>query len=180
MIFSAILGLAAPFLPDVIGMARSFLEDRQERKMLELQLQHAAQAHSWRMDEIEIKGTLKDVSSARSHDRKPGFGIQLLQAAHEAEGVISKWAFNIAFALYTVVDLFSSFVRPSVTYALMGLYLAIKGSMIYSLYLGYGDFTAALVDESVWTIFDQELLVMIMGFWFGTRARHKARSVVVK
>ena len=177
-ILSAVIGLMAPFLPDVISIGRSFLEDRQERKMMELRFKYIEREHDWRMDEIEVRGALKDVTSARIHDKKPGFGIQLLQAAHEAEGTLYKWIFNIIFGLYTVVDLFSSFVRPSVTYALVGLYIAIKTAMIYSLYLGYGDFTAALLSDEVWTVFDQELLIMIMGFWFGTRARHRARIVV--
>ena len=177
-IISAVIGLAAPFLPDVIGIGRSFLEDRQERKMMELRLKYAEKDHDWKMDEIEIKETLKDVASARKHDKKPGFGIQLLQAAHEAKGVLSKWIFNIVFILYTIVDLFSSFVRPFVTYALVGLYMAIKIAMIYSLYLAYGDFTAALIYDGVWTSFDKELLIMIVGFWFGTRVRHKAKATV--
>ena len=177
-ILSAVIGLAAPFLPDLIGIGRSFLEDRQERKMMELRFRYAEKNHDWKMDEIEIKETLKDVGSARKHDKKPGFGIQLLQAAHEAEGVLSKWTFNVIFSLYTAIDIFSSFVRPSVTYALVGLYMAIKAAMIYSLYIGYGDFTAALIDDRVWTNFDKELLIMIMGFWFGTRVRHKAKAIV--
>ena len=175
VIFSAIIGLAAPFIPDVLGLARGWLDNKQEREMMKLQLEGAEKSHGWRMDETELKATAADMASARKHGSKPTFGIQLLQAAKESDGFISKWMFNIVFGLYTVIDMFSSFVRPSVTYAIVGLYLAMKYALIYSLMVETGSWGTGLLQAGAWTVFDAELLTLIMAFWFGNRTRTKAR-----
>lgn len=175
---AALIGVLAPFLPDFLGIARAWMDDRHERKMMDLRLQHAEKAHDWRMEELDLKVTASDRISARTESKKPGFGIQLLEASRHAEGVVSKWAFNVAFGLYTMVDWISATVRPTVTYWLVGLYGAIKLSTIYLLYQAEGSIATALQYDSVWTPFDSELLMLVIAFWFGGRLRHKAKSMV--
>ena len=176
----AIVGFVAPFLPDVVKLFKQRLDHKQEMEMLELRLTHASKEHEWRMREIETAADAADLRSARKP--RESYGVQLLNAAagHVGENaVIAPKTFSRAFLLFTLTDLFSAAVRPVITYWIVGLWGTIKMALLYSLYStaggGWQDkIVNALTAEGVWTGFDQDVLAVVIGFWFGWRTRQRA------
>ena len=120
--WGALVGFVAPFLPDGIRLLRGWIDHRQELQMLRLRLEHGKTMHEWRMEEVSLQLQAADVVSARraAGAKRQSFGISLMNAAADAEGVIAKWAFNFAFLLFSLLDLFTAAVRPTVTYAIVG------------------------------------------------------------
>ena len=172
--FGALIGFAAPFLPELIGLGRTWMDNRQEWKMMELRLQHAEKEHGWRMDEIEIEGAYKDRASARK--QRESYGVQILNAAHDAEGIVYRWTFNVIFLMFSILDWMISTVRPVVTYGVVGIWGAIKVAVIIGAYRETGDIVTALLAPAVWTGQDWDILGVIIGFWFGdsVKRRHAA------
>ena len=99
---AAILGFIAPHLPDFIGMGKGWLDHKAELQMMELRLKNAEKEHEWRLQELEIESAGKDLISARK-ERK-SYGVQILNAAHDAEGVVSRWVFNAVFGVFSGLD----------------------------------------------------------------------------
>ncbi len=174
--FGAILGFAAPFFPDVLKIIRGHLDHKQEMEMLRLRLEHGKTEHEWRMEEISLQMQAKDVISARrsAEAKKQSFGIGLLDAADGRP--VSSWIFNTSFALFTVLDFVVGLVRPVITYSIVALWMAVKGFGLSAIYgAASGTKLERLINvftsPNVWTQFDQELTMVVVGFWFGWRVR---------
>lgn len=175
---AALLGFLAPFLPDVIGMGKGWLDHKQEMEMMRLRLEHESKAHGWRMDEVEANAVAQDRLAARKPHE--AYGPKLLNAAAKQEGrLLWRWAFNLAFLAYAVLDWLVVFVRPGVSYYVFGLWGAVKAATIYGVYLHVqaagldggvaGDLARTLTNEATWTEFDRDLLLLIAAFWFSER-----------
>lgn len=172
---AAVIGFLAPFLPDLLGMGKSWLDHRQEMQMMELRMKHAATEHEWRMEEIEVQAVAKD----RSEARKPhqSYGVQLLDKAADSTGMVWKWSFNMVFLAFSFIDWMISSVRPAVTYWAFGLYAAVKMAILsitFNSAAKYNDTVwdaaaATLTNEAAFTTFDQDLLLLVISFWFGQR-----------
>ena len=173
---AAILGFLAPFLPDVVGIGKGWMDHKAEMQMMELRLKNAAQEHEWRLQELEIESAGKDLRSARK--QRESYGVQILNAAHDAENVVSRWVFNLVFITFAGLDWLISSVRPTVTYYIVGLWGAIKVALIVAAYRETLDVIDALARPEVWTEFDQDVLLMILAFWFSDAVlrRRKAGS----
>jgi hypothetical protein len=173
----AIIGFLAPFLPDVIGYFKAGQDHRHEMEMLRLRGEQANQEHLWRMEEVEIEAAARD----RSEARKPheSYGIKLLDKAAEAKGMVWKWAFNLGLLAFLFIDWMISSVRPAITYWAFGLYAAVKMALLSQIYAAAAKFNdtawdtaaAALTNEAAFTAFDQDLLLLVVSFWFGQRLK---------
>ena len=117
---AALIGFIAPLLPELIGLGKGQLDHRNEMAMLRLQLEFADKAAGHRLEETEISAAGADLRSARQ--QRQSYGIQMLNAADAAEGVLSRWAFNAVFIVFAALDWFISSVRPTVTYYIVGLW----------------------------------------------------------
>ena len=94
----ALLGFAAPFLPDVLKMVKGRIDHKQEMQMMKLRFENASAEHEWRMKEVEIQADMADLKSARKPQES--YGVQLLNAAAKqrpGDTVIASKSFNIAF-----------------------------------------------------------------------------------
>ena len=173
---AAILGFLAPFLPDVLGIGKGWMDHKAELQMMELRLKNASQEHEWRLQEIEIESASKDLMSARK--QRESYGVQILNAAHDAEHVVSRWIFSAVFLVFAGLDWFISSVRPTVTYYVVGLWGAVKVALIVAAYRETLDVIDALTRPEIWTEFDQDVLLMILAFWFSDAVlrRRKAGS----
>lgn len=170
----AILGFIAPFIPDLFSMGKGWMDHKQEMQMMDLRLRHEEKAHEWRLEEVEVAAQLKDISEARKPHKS--FGIQLLDKAGDSDGLVWRWSFNIVFLSFAFLDWIISFVRPSVTYYIFGLYGAVKIATMYRLYEITESATATLMHEQTWTQFDQDMIMTVLFFWFGDRIRRRAKS----
>ena len=88
-------------------------------------------------------------------------GVQVLDKLADLNW--STWISAPIVYLFSFLDFLIGFVRPGVTYALIGLYVATK----WATFLKTQDATKIMTTE------DMILLEMILGFWFGYRTRKK-------
>ena len=175
---AALIGFVAPLLPDLIGMGKGQLDHRNEMAMLRLQLEFADKAEAHRLEETEIQAATADLRSART--QRQSTGVQLLNSAHDMpEGLLSRWAFNFVFLLFAILDWVISTVRPFVTYGIVALWAAIKIAIIVSASRQSGDWVSTLTAPEVWTQFDEDMLILVLAYWFSasTLRRRKASTV---
>ena len=173
---AALIGFVAPHLPSLIGLGKGWMDHKQEMQMMELRYKYAEKEAGWRMAEIETTAAATDIQSARK--QRESYGVQILNAARDSEGVLSKWTFGFVFLLFSALDWFISSVRPTVTYYVVGLWGAIKLAIIVGAYRESGDWVETLMRPEIWTRFDEDVLVMILAFWFSdaTLRRRRARA----
>lgn len=178
----ALLGFIAPFIPDLIGMGKQQLDHAHEMAMLKLRGDQARDEALWRLNEVEVQADIQNLRDARKPHKS--YGIQLLDKADETDGVIWRWSMNIVFLMFGALDWLISFVRPGITYWAFGLYTASKIASVYLIYQASAKFSDGTLEalsrmatnEAFYTPFDQDMLLMIIGFWFGQRIRNGRAS----
>ena len=163
-ILSAVLGFAAPFLPELLKYFNRKADNAHEIAMMKLRLDTAASEHLWRMEEISAAADIAE--AAELHKPVPSFGVQILDRAQER---LHPALWVPVFWLFALLDFVSGFVRPGITWAVVGGYLAYKGAL-YSILTGprfEADWAGAV--SQVWTEQDYAVLSMVLAFWFGGR-----------
>jgi hypothetical protein len=166
-IISALLGFAAPFLPEGLKFFTRKQDNAHELAILRLQLEKGAQEHLWKMEEI---GAQADIAEAKVlHKPEHSFGVQLLDAARNTG--LSGWALYPAFYLFTLVDVLAAMVRPGITYAAFGFYMSVKWAQL-TIAQQHSTLSMALIN--VWDDSDRALVVLVLSYWFGHRAAKAA------
>ena len=160
MILSALLGFAAPILPEVLKYVHRRQDNKHELELMKLRMEQSKSEHLYKMEEIETLAETKEMEVL--HQRQHSFGIEMLDAAAKSD----MWAFskNTAFWMYCFLDMLNTAVRPTVTYWAFAMYCAVK----YATWLEGGANIDAIL--SLWTQFDGELLTLVLSYWFGQRA----------
>jgi len=170
---AAIIGFLAPFIPDLIGMGKGWLDHKQEMEAIRLQGELAEKAAVWRAEEVATQSAASDRISARKPHES--YGVKLLNAASKQDGkLLWRWSFNMVFLAFAALDWFISSVRPGVTFWLVGMWGAVKAAKLWVVYSITGDFTTVFMNEAAWTPFDQDVLLLVLTFWFGSQARKYA------
>lgn len=171
-LFSALLGFAAPFLPECVKYFQRKQDNAHELDMLRLQIEKGAQEHLWRAEEIRIAGEVKaDENESKSiYSSAPSFGVQLLDAAKGYN--LSPWVLYPAFLLFALVDVLAAMVRPGITYAAFGFYMAVKWAELSIARANASGLSAALLN--VWSQEDRAIVILVLSYWFGHRASKAA------
>ena len=167
-IFSALLGFAAPFLPEVLKYFTRKQDNEHELAILKMQIERGAQEHLWRLEEISANADLKEVEVL--HSPQKSFGVQLLDAA-KGHG-LSGWALYPAFYLFSLLDFLSGFVRPGITYAAFGFYMFVKWAELMIAKANTSALSVALLQ--VWTSEDRAIVILVLSYWFGHRSAKQA------
>ena len=167
-IFSAILGFASPFLPELLKYFKRKQDNEHELNVLKLQMERGAQEHLWRMDEISASADIKEIEVL--HNPQKSFGVQLLDAA-KGHG-LSGWALYPAFYLFSLLDFLSGFVRPGITYAAFGFYMSVKWAELMIAKANSSALSIALLQ--VWTSEDRAIVIIVLSYWFGHRSAKQA------
>ncbi|MGL4576351.1 MAG: hypothetical protein ACRCV9_16325 [Burkholderiaceae bacterium] len=160
-ILSALLGFAGPFVPEFIKLFRQKNDNAHELKVLELQLQAAAQQHMWRMEEISSQADIAEMQTLR--EPQHSFGVQLLDAAAHWPKL---WIIPV-FYFFALLDWINGIVRPGVTVCMVGFYLWFKAAQFELAKIRMGDYAQAVV--SIWTDNDFAVLMLCLGYYFGHR-----------
>jgi hypothetical protein len=177
----ALLGFFAPFIPDLLGFGKQYLDHKQEMDMLRLRHENAKDEFTWRIEEIHTQADIAEMKAVRQPHKS--YGVQLLDKAKDNDAV-SKWVFNFVFMVFAWLDALISSVRPVITYWAFGLYTVVKSANLYAAYVASAQWSDGAVEalartftnEAAWTTFDQDMLVLIISFWFGQRARSRSTS----
>lgn len=160
-ILSALLGFAGPFIPELIRIFHRKQDNQHELAMMEMQAKFALQDHLYKMEEINIRADIAETTVI--HQPTPSFGVQLLDAAKDWPKIV----IIPVFYLFSFLDFVSGFVRPGVTYLMVGFYLFYKWSMFDIVKLDHAMWQSAVL--SVWTENDWAVLLLVLSFYFGQR-----------
>ena len=167
-IFSAVLGFAAPFLPELLKYFNRKQDNAHELEMMKLQIEKGAAEHTWRMEEINTTADIAE--SATLHVPQKSFGVQLLDAAKGHS--LSGWALYPAFYLFAILDFISGVVRPGITYAAFGFYMSVKWAELTIAKAHNSALSAALLQ--VWSSEDRAIVILVLSYWFGHRSAKQA------
>lgn len=167
-LLSAVLGFAAPFLPELLKYFTRKQDNAHELEMMKLHFQRAASEHTWRMEEISTQGDIAE--SIELHKPQNSFGVQLLDAANGSG--LSGWAMYPAFYLFALMDFMCGMVRPTITYTAFGFYMAVKWAQLTIASTGGHNLSVALLQ--VWTEQDLAIVVLVLSYWFGQRSAKAA------
>ena len=143
---SGLAGFAAPFIGDVLGYFKKKQEHSHELALMEMQGKLAKEEAAYRMEETIEKAGSADFAAA--HKPQISFGVQVLDKLADL-----KWAtaFQLPLAyMFAFLDFCIGFVRPGVTYAFVGLYIATK----------WATFATTKNVMDIWTPADMILLEM--------------------
>ena len=165
MILSAIFGFAAPFLPALLNYFSKKADNAHELEMFKARLTMATQEHQWKMEEISAHADIAE--STQLYTPQPSFGVQMLDAA-KGWGM-GAWATIPAFYLFTLLDLISGLVRPTITYAAFSAYAGVKIAQFMTLTGPRFENTYAEAAIQLWGEPDQSLLLLVLSYWFGLR-----------
>lgn len=178
---TALLGFAAPFLPDVMGMFKGWMDHKQELQMMEVRQKMAKDEHTWRIEEVHVKADIEEMKAVRKPHKS--YGVQMLDKV-AGSGLEGSWMFKFLLCVYTFLDFIISSVRPGITYWVFGLYTASKVAEINYIssaiksampeLTNMDHFSQIMQNQGVFSTFDQEMLTLIVAFWFGQRSRSRA------
>lgn len=166
MISTALLTLFSgllPFLPKIVDLFQRRMDNMHELEMFKMRMQFAEQEAGWRMEEIAANADVEEMKAL--HRPQPSYGVQLLDAAKAS---LPSWLLAPVFLLFGLVDFLNSTVRPLITYAVVGWYVAYKWArfdMIVSVSTKDLDWQFAVVN--LWTQDDFTVLMMVLAYWFG-------------
>ena len=167
-LLSAIFGFASPFLPEVFKFFQRSQDNKHELAMMEIRMKMAGQEHLYRMEEISAQA---DIAEARElHKPIPSFGVQILD---KAQASLHPVIWVPIFWLFSLLDLFSSSVRPGIAWLFASGYMLYKVALFHEL---TGPRFQALWSSAVtqiWVPDDYAILSLVLAYYFGIRA-HKA------
>jgi uncharacterized integral membrane protein len=105
--------------------------------------------------------------------REKELGVQQTQAIEaQSDNASLISAFSNMKTGNKFVDALSGTVRPVVTYTIISFYVLIK---ILLLIIYRDNLELSFIQAFIWTSFDMDLVAVIVGFWFSSRAFQKAR-----
>lgn len=150
-ILSAIVGFIGGFVPELLKLWNKKEDNKHELAVLDKQIEAQKLLHTQKIEEINTEADIKE-------------SIALYESSKiETTGV--KWA-DAFLAVY------NGTVRPTITYGFVGMYMLVKGTMVYT-YLIEQKMPTIQVAQNVWTEFDNSTLMLVLGYWFGQRMAAK-------
>lgn len=170
-LLSAIIGFAAPFVPEVLKLGGRWMDNRQEIELIKLRMQHGALEHTWRMEEIVAQADIAEMKTLR--EPQQSFGVQLIDAAAKLQWRgWERFLIVPVFYLFALLDFLTGIVRPGVTVAAFTFYGAVKYAQYHAAWFATGDRAAAML--SIWGEQDWAVLTLCLSFWFGARTAKAA------
>jgi hypothetical protein len=164
-ILTAIFGFAAPFLPTLLKLFTQRQDNAHELKMTELRMRGAAQEHMHRLEEINAQADIAETQQL--YQPTPSYGVQMIDAAQQWQ--MGRWVLVPAFYIFATLDFLSGMVRPAITYAAFGGYLAYKAALFFTLTGPRFEASAASAVMQMWTDQDWGVLTLVISYWFGLR-----------
>lgn len=145
-IIGSILGLFGSLLPEVMKYFTQKQDHKHEIEMGRLQMEAQKQAGMIKLEEINAQADIEEAKAIYA------------SAEQKITGV--KWIDGL-------VSLYSSSVRPTLTYGFFFLYGYVKFSVIYSVVKAGAKWQE--VGMLAWNSEDFAVFATIMSFWFGGR-----------
>ena len=144
-IIGSLLGFGTSFLPEVLNYFKRGQEQKHELQRMQMEMELMAKRSELNIAELDKQAEIKETEGLYKHDDVDAGGF---------------------------INALRGSVRPIITYAFFGLFVAIKVTALLSLI----NQTGMQLNMALSTIWDDQtagLFAAIMSFWFGNRAVSK-------
>lgn len=148
-LLGSLLGFGTSFLPEVLNYFKAGQEHKHNLERMKLEMELMSKRSELRLQELDQQAAIKETEGLYQHDSIDAGGF---------------------------VNALRGSVRPVITYAFFGLFVAIKTVAVMTLMNEQGaDLAGAL--NVIWDENTAGLFAAIMSFWFGNRAVSKYYGV---
>ena len=144
-IIGSLLGFGTSFLPEVLNYFKRGQEQKYELQRMQMEMELMAKRSELNIAELDKEAEIKETEGLYKHDNVDAGGF---------------------------INALRGSVRPIITYAFFGLFVAIKVTALLSL-INQSGVSLNLALDTIWDDQTAGLFAAIMSFWFGNRAVSK-------
>ena len=144
-IIGSLLGFGTSFLPEVLNYFKRGQEQKYELQRMQMEMELMAKRSELKISELDKEAEIKETEGLYKHDDVDAGGF---------------------------INALRGSVRPIITYAFFGLFVAIKVTALLSL-MNQSGVSLNMALDTIWDDQTAGLFAAIMSFWFGNRAVSK-------
>ena len=144
-IIGSLLGFGTSFLPEVLNYFKRGQEQKYELQRMQMEMELMAKRSELNIAELDKEAERKEIEGLYKHDNVDAGGF---------------------------INALRGSVRPIITYAFFGLFVAIKVTALLSL-MNQTGVSLNMALDTIWDDQTAGLFAAIMSFWFGNRAVSK-------
>ena len=144
-IIGSLLGFGTSFLPEVLNYFKRGQEQKYELQRMQMEMERMAKRSELNIAELDKEAEIKETEGLYKHDNVDAGGF---------------------------INALRGSVRPIITYAFFGLFVAIKVTALLSL-MNQTGVSLNMALDTIWDDQTAGLFAAIMSFWFGNRAVSK-------
>ena len=143
-LLGSLLGFGSSFLPEVLNFFKAGQEHKQKMESMKLEMELMSKRSELQLSLLDKQADIKETEGLYKHDSIDAGGF---------------------------VNALRGSVRPVITYAFFGLFVAVQVVIMVKVMDEGGNWAAAVT--LMWTAETSGLFAAIMSFWFGNRAVSK-------
>ena len=147
-LLGSLLGFGSSFLPEVLNFFKAGQEHKQKMESMKLEMELMSKRSELQLNMLDKQADIKETEGLYKHDSIDAGGF---------------------------VNALRGSVRPVITYAFFGLFVAVQVVIMVKVMAEGGDWASAVT--LMWTPETSGLFAAIMSFWFGNRAVSKYLGV---
>ena len=147
-LLGSLLGFGSSFLPEVLNFFKAGQEHKQKMESMKLEMELMSKRSELQLSLLDKQADIKETEGLYKHDSIDAGGF---------------------------VNALRGSVRPVITYAFFGLFVAVQVVIMVKVMDEGGDWASAVT--LMWTPETSGLFAAIMSFWFGNRAVSKYLGV---
>ena len=144
-LLGSLLGFGTSFLPEVLNYFKRGQEQKHELQRMKMEIELMAKRSEFKIQELDKEAEIKEAEGLYKHDSVDAGGF---------------------------INALRGSVRPVITYAFFGLFVAIKVTALISL-MNLQEMQLNMALSKIWDDQTAGLFSAIMAFWFGNRAVSK-------
>ena len=144
-LLGSLLGFGTSFLPEVLNYFKRGQEQKHELERMKMEIELMAKRSEFKIQELDKEAEIKEAEGLYKHDSVDAGGF---------------------------INALRGSVRPIITYAFFGLFVAIKVTALISL-MSLPEMQLNMALSMIWDDQTAGLFSAIMAFWFGNRAVSK-------
>ena len=143
-LLGSLLGFGSSFLPEVLNFFKAGQEHKQKMESMKLEMELMSKRSELQLSLLDKQADIKETEGLYKHDSIDAGGF---------------------------VNALRGSVRPVITYAFFGLFVAVQIVIMVKVMNEGGNWASAVT--LMWTSETSGLFAAIMSFWFGNRAVSK-------
>ena len=144
-LLGSLLGFGTSFLPEVLNYFKRGQEQKHELQRMKMEIELMAKRSEFKIQELDKEAEIKEAEGLYKHDSVDAGGF---------------------------INALRGSVRPIITYAFFGLFVAIKVTALINL-MSLPEMQLNMALSMIWDDQTAGLFSAIMAFWFGNRAVSK-------